>query len=65
MQKVTIKSADDQCFGFILDQRSGRNMFFHCRARVRPFEDLREGQRVSYNECRGPKARAPRTVRVL
>ena len=55
MAEGTIKRLTDKGFGFI-DTGSGKDMFFHSSALegVR-YEELREGQRVSYTEGRGPK----------
>jgi CspA family cold shock protein len=52
----------DKGFGFI-DVGGGKDIFFHSSAveGVR-FEDLREGQRVSYTEGLGPKG--PRAEKV-
>ena len=55
MAEGTIKRLTDKGFGFI-EVRPGKDMFFHlsalegCR-----FEDLQEGQKVSFNEGEGPK----------
>jgi CspA family cold shock protein len=56
------KRLADKGFGFI-DVGGGKDLFFHSSAveGVR-FEDLREGQRVSYTEGQGPKG--PRAERV-
>jgi cold shock protein len=65
LQEGKIKRLTDKGFGFI-SNASGTDMFFHmsavegCR-----FEDLREGQAVSYNEGRGPKGPRAENVRVL
>lgn len=65
MSEGTIKRLTDKGFGFIATG-SGPDMFFHmsavegCR-----FEDLREGQKVSFNEGRGPKGPRAENVRVL
>lgn len=55
MAEGTIKKLTDKGFGFI-DTGSGNDLFFHlsnledCR-----FEELQEGQAVSFNEGQGPK----------
>jgi CspA family cold shock protein len=61
----TIKRLTDKGFGFI-SNASGTDMFFHMSAveGVR-FEDLREGQKVSYDEGRGPKGPRAERVRVI
>jgi CspA family cold shock protein len=65
MSLGTIKRLTDRGFGFISNE-SGTDMFFHMSAveGVR-FEELREGQKVSYNEGRGPKGPRAENVRVL
>jgi CspA family cold shock protein len=65
MSEGTIKRLTDKGFGFI-ENGSGTDMFFHMSAveGVR-YEELREGQKVSYNEGRGPKGPRAENVRVL
>jgi cold shock protein len=65
MSQGTIKRLTDKGFGFIANG-TGTDMFFHMSAveGVR-FEDLREGQKVSYNEGRGPKGPRAENVRVI
>ena len=65
MSEGTIKRLTDKGFGFI-ENGSGTDLFFHMSAveGVR-FEDLREGQKVSYNEGRGPKGPRAENIRVL
>ena len=55
MAEGTIKRLTDKGFGFI-STGSGNDFFFHTSSveGVR-FEDLREGQKVSFNEGKGPK----------
>src|SRR5690349_2481262 len=65
MAEGTIKRLTDKGFGFISDG-SGKDMFFHMSAvEGTRFEDLREGQKVSYNEGRGPKGPRAENVRVI
>jgi CspA family cold shock protein len=65
MAEGTIKRLTDKGFGFI-DNGTGKDLFFHmsavegCR-----FEDLREGQKVTYNEGRGAKGPRAENVRVI
>ncbi len=55
MAEGTIKRITDRGFGFI-DTGSGEDMFFHSsNVEGVSFEELKEGQRVSYTEGRGPK----------
>lgn len=65
MSEGTIKRLTDKGFGFI-KPASGPDIFFHMSAveGVR-FEDLREGQKVSFNEGQGPKGPRAENVRVL
>jgi cold shock protein len=63
MAEGTIKKITEKGFGFIQTERGG-DLFFHMSnvEGVR-FEDLREGQRVSFNEGRGPKGARAENVR--
>lgn len=65
MEEGTIKRITDKGFGFIANG-SDRDMFFHSSALegVR-FEELQEGQRVSYEVGQGPKGPRAEHVRVL
>ena len=55
MAEGTIKRLTDKGFGFI-DVGSEQDLFFHSSnlEGVR-YDELREGQRVSFTEARGPK----------
>ena len=55
MPEGTIKKLTDKGFGFI--KTSGdKDLFFHSKAlQGVTFDELEEGQRVSYTEGRGPK----------
>ena len=65
MSEGTIKRLTDKGFGFI-ENGSGTDLFFHMSAvEGARFEELREGQRVSYNEGRGPKGPRAENIRVL
>ena len=56
MAEGTIKRLTDKGFGFI-DIGTDKDMFFHNTALEGvSFEELREGQRVSYTEGEGPQA---------
>ena len=63
MAEGIIKRKTDRGFGFI-DTGSGGDVFFH-RSAVEgvTFEDLREGQRVSYSEAMGQKGPCAENVR--
>lgn len=54
MSEGTITKVVDRGFGFIRTD-SGRDLFFHMSAVSARFEDLREGQRVSFTEGVGRK----------
>ena len=55
MAEGTIKRLTDKGFGFI-DTGTKQDMFFHSSNVVgTTFDQLREGQRVTYTEGRGPK----------
>lgn len=65
MAEGTIKRLTDKGFGFI-ENGSGTDMFFHMSAvEGVGFSELREGQKVSYNEGRGPKGPRAENVRVI
>ena len=55
MAEGTIKRLTDKGFGFI-DTGTGQDMFFHSSSLDGVgYDELREGQRVTYTEGRGPK----------
>ncbi|MCH5372467.1 MAG: cold shock domain-containing protein [Planctomycetes bacterium] len=65
MAEGTIKRLTDKGFGFI-NTGGDKDIFFHMSSleEVR-FEELREGQRVSFNEGHGPKGPRAENVRVI
>jgi cold shock protein len=65
MSEGTIKRLTDKGFGFI-ETGTGKDLFFHMSAceGVR-FEDLQQGQRVSFNEGQGPKGPRAENVKVI
>jgi CspA family cold shock protein len=65
MAEGTIKRVTDKGFGFI-DTGSGKDMFFHmsCLEGV-SFDDLYEGQKVSFTEGQGPKGPRAENVRLV
>lgn len=65
MAEGTIKRLTDKGFGFI-DTGTGKDMFFHMSnlEGVR-YDDLQEGQRVSFTEGQGPKGPRAENVRVI
>lgn len=65
MAEGTIKTLTDKGFGFI-DTGGSNDLFFHRSALDGvSFEELREGQRVSFEEGRGPKGPRAENVRVI
>ena len=65
MAEGTIKKLTDKGFGFIKTEVD-KDLFFHSSSLqgVR-FEELREGQRVSYTEGRGPKGPNAENVKLI
>ena len=55
MAEGTIKRLTDKGFGFI-DTGDGKDIFFHMSSLEGvTYEELREGQKVTFNEGEGPK----------
>ncbi len=65
MAEGTIKRLTDRGFGFI-DTGTGQDMFFHSsNLEGVSFDELQEGQRVSYTEGSGPKGPRAENVKVI
>jgi cold shock protein len=65
MAEGTIKRLTDKGFGFIEDG-SDKDMFFHSsNLDGVSYEELQEGQRVSYTEGQGPKGPRAENVRPI
>lgn len=65
MAEGTIKRLMDKGFGFI-DTGTDRDMFFHMsNLEEVSFEELQEGQRVSYTPGQGPKGPRAEDVRLI
>jgi len=65
MTEGTIKRLTDRGFGFI-DNGTDKDMFFHMsNLEGVTFEELQEGQRVSYDEGQGPKGPRAENVRLI
>lgn len=65
MSEGIIKRLTDKGFGFIQDA-SGNDVFFHMSSvEGVSFNELRQGQRVSYVEGTGPKGPRAENVRPL
>jgi CspA family cold shock protein len=63
MAEGTIKKVTDKGFGFI-DTGSGKDLFFHMsNLEGVNFDDLYEGQKVSFEEGQGPKGPRAENVR--
>ncbi len=65
MAEGTIKKLTDRGFGFI-KTGTNKDLFFHSSSLegVR-FDDLHEGQKVSYTEGRGPKGPCAENVKPI
>jgi CspA family cold shock protein len=65
MAEGTIKKLTDKGFGFI-DTGGAKDLFFHSKSlQGVTFEQLHEGQDVSYTEGRGPKGPCAENVKPL
>jgi len=65
MAEGTIKRLTDKGFGFI-ETSPGKDLFFHMSAvEGARFEDLRQGQRVSFTEGQGPKGPRAENVKLV
>jgi len=64
MPEGTIKRVTDKGFGFI-DTGSEKDLFFHSsNLDGVSYDDLREGQRVTYTEGNGPKGPCAENVKL-
>jgi len=65
MAEGTIKRLTDKGFGFIATG-AGKDMFFHMsNVEGTSFDQLREGQKVSFTEGEGPKGPRAENVRPI
>ena len=65
MPQGTIKRLTDRGFGFI-DTGSDKDLFFHSSTLEGvSFEELQEGQQVSYTEGRGQKGPCAENVKLV
>ena len=65
MPEGTIKRLTDKGFGFI-DTGTGRDVFFHMsNLEGGSYDELQEGQRVSYTDGEGPKGPRAENVTVI
>lgn len=66
MEQGTIKRITDKGFGFIAPSDNRNDMFFHSSAlQGVHFDDLREGQAVSYEVGQGPKGPRAENVQLV
>lgn len=64
MAEGTIKRLTDKGFGFI-DIGRDKDLFFHSsNVEGTNFDDLREGQQVTFTEAQGPKGPCAENVQV-
>ncbi len=64
MAEGTIKKLTDKGFGFIKTD-GPKDLFFHSKSLEGvTFDELREGQKVTFNEGRGPKGPCAENVRL-
>jgi CspA family cold shock protein len=65
MAEGTIKRLTDRGFGFI-NTGTDKDLFFHSSSLAGvSFDDLYEGQKVSYTEGRGPKGPCAENVKPI
>ncbi|MAX38386.1 MAG: cold-shock protein [Gimesia sp.] len=65
MAEGTIKKLTDKGFGFI-DLGNGEDMFFHSsNLDGVSYDELQEGQRVSFDKGQGPKGPRAENVKVI
>lgn len=65
MSEGTIKKLTDKGFGFI-ETGKGTDLFFHnSNLEGVSFDHLREGQRVSFTEGRGPKGPRAENIKLI
>ena len=65
MAEGTIKRLTDRGFGFI-DTGTDKDLFFHKNALDGvSYDDLREGERVSFTEGSGPKGPCAENVKLV
>ena len=65
MPEGTIKKLTDRGFGFI-KTGTEKDLFFHSSSvQGGSFDDLKEGQKVSYTEVNGPKGPCAENVKTV
>lgn len=64
MPEGKIKRLTDKGFGFI-ETGKGQDLFFHSSNVEGDYDSLREGQKVSFTEGRGPKGPRAENVKVV
>lgn len=65
MADGTIKTITDRGFGFIRPESGGEDIFFHRSSLVGvTFEQLRQGDRVTFTAENDPRGKGPRAANV-
>ena len=65
MPEGTIKKLTDKGFGFI-NTGGSKDLFFHSNSvQGVTFDDLQEGQKVSFTEAKGPKGPCAENVKPI
>lgn len=65
MAEGVIKKLTDKGFGFI-NTGTGKDIFFHLSSLTDvKFDELREGQKVSFTEGQGPKGPCAENVKIV
>jgi CspA family cold shock protein len=65
MTEGVIKKLTDKGFGFI-KVGNGKDLFFHSKSlQGVEFDELREGQKVSFTEAQGPKGPCAENVKAV
>ena len=65
MAEGSIKKLTDKGFGFIKTD-GAKDLFFHCSSlQGVSFDELHEGQKVTYTEAQGPKGPCAENVQPL
>lgn len=63
MNGTIARTVDDRGFGFITPEDGSKDVFFHARSLVEvEFDDLKEGDKVTFDLENGPKGPAAANV---
>ena len=64
MTGIIARKKDDNGYGFIKPDDGGKDVFFHAQSLVEvAFDDLQEGDKVTFDVEQGPKGPAATNVR--